>query len=162
MSVQFVQFSYGERGVIWSYLGVCLIGALVALSVGLTLNGSSSLTTFPSPYDLWLAFSGALGAGSALYLGRGFLGRSDLWGMICVLVGLPFISFGGALIAGTLALPIYGTMFGPLALISTFIENPFLAAIWATAIFGAHAGQALYQGEQDSDYLNDAVVDFAR
>ena len=140
----------GERSVLISYVGVSIVGACLAFSVGLTLDSASALSTYPNLYDAWLAISGAIGAASALYLGRGFLGRSDVAGAIRVFLALPVISLTASLIAGTFALPIYGTMFGPLALFSTFVSNPLLAGVWITSIFGAHAAHAAYQQERDT------------
>ena len=49
-----------------------------------------------------------------------------------------WISFVGALIGGTLALPFYGTMFGPFTLVVTLLNAPFLAVLWIWTLFSAH------------------------
>ena len=148
-SVVAFRVSDGERNVFLSYLGVSAVGAFLAFFAGLTLEGAATLATFPDLYDIWLALSGAIGAASALSMGRRFLGRSDLLGAVQVLLVFPMITLIAALIAGSLALPIYGTMFGPLALVTTLISNPFLAGVWITAIFGAHAAYAIYREERE-------------
>ena len=150
--------SNGEQSVVWSYFGLSLVGAWVAFSTGVSLKEAT--TALPTVYDLWLAISGAIGASAALFYCRKYFGQADLFGMAKVVIGIAFVSLGAAFIAGTLALPIYGTMFGPLAMLSTFYAHPILAYVWGTALLGVNAAYAHRNREQNahSEYSVEAKV----
>ena len=58
--------------------------------------------------------------------------------MIRALRGIIAVSFVGTLIGGTLALPFYGTMFGPLMFVLTLVGHPGLAALWLATLIACH------------------------
>jgi len=114
----------------YAYLVVMLFGAALSVNVVLTLGGIAAWMTPFSSYDYWVIFCGAVGAGVGLYLGRERFGHTGTRGAVQAAVGIVWISFVGALIGGTLALPFYGTMFGPFTLVVTLLNAPFLAVLW--------------------------------
>lgn len=61
-----------------------------------------------------------------------------------------WISFVGALFGGTLALPFYGTMFGPFTLVVTLIKAPILALLWTSSLLSAHFMIKVRRDERDS------------
>lgn len=99
-------------------------------------------------YDVWALLSGAVGASLGLFLGRRWMGRPGVKGACCAMVGALAITFTAALIGGSLALPIYGTMFGPLAVVSTFYEVPIAALLWLSMIYLCHRAFSHYRQER--------------
>ena len=51
---------------------------------------------------------------------------------------------------GTLALPFFETMFGPLALAGTFIAYPLIAGFWLLNLILAHVARGAYLRERDT------------
>ena len=127
-----------ELKMAYAYIVVMLFGAALSVNVVLTLGGIAAWMTPFSSYDYWVIFCGAVGAGVGLYLGRERFGHTGTRGAVQAAVGIVWISFVGALIGGTLALPFYGTMFGPFTLVVTLLNAPFLAVLWICTLFSAH------------------------
>lgn len=142
--------SRGEQSITVAYIGVAFFGAVVAFSVVNRLGGSTEVIRPLTAYDFWVIFSGAVGASGGLYVGRRWLGFSGFAGWVKALIAIPVISFIGALICGTLALPGHGTMFGPLALLTTMIANPLLAVFWSMMILAAHYRFSVWRNERDT------------
>jgi len=144
------KYSDGERGVYLAYAIVSLFGALLSFLVINQLGGSSEILRPLGLYDLWSIASGAVGASIGLYVGRRWLGGTGLSGWLKALVAIPVISFIAALAGGTLALPIYGTMFGPMALAVTFYENVIVFVFWTWTVLIAHILFISYRKERAS------------
>lgn len=140
----------GERGLAVAYVVIAMFGTVLAFLVVNRLGGESDIIRPMGLYDFWIIFSGAVGAFGGLYIGCVWLGHPGLTGWWKAFVAIPVISFVAALIAGTLALPGHGTMFGPLGLLTTFIANPLLAIFWSTTIIAAHFRFILWRKERDS------------
>ena len=140
----------GERGLAVAYLMIALFGTVLAFTVVNRLEGGSAIIRPMGLYDYWIILSGAVGAFGGLYIGCVWLGHPGLSGWWKAVVSVPVISLVAALIAGTLALPGHGTMFGPLGLLTTFIAHPLLALFWAATIFAAHFRFILWRKERDS------------
>ena len=49
-----------------------------------------------------------------------------------------------------MALPFYGTMFGPFTLVVSLFSAPILAILWITALFSAHLMIKVRRIERDS------------
>lgn len=112
-------------------------GASLAFLSVLRLNKDAVFAP-TSHYGIWVFVAGGVGALVALqasirlFGGRGFLGAtSAIWGSI-------YLSVIGSLVAGTLILPIYGTMFGPLTLVGTLADTPLFALAWSLVLFFVH------------------------
>lgn len=148
--------SPGERSLAIAYFGIAFFGAVVAFNVVNRLGGSNEIIRPLGGYDLWIIFAGAVGAYGGLYLGRVWLGHAGLKGWGRAIVAIPVISFIAALICGTLALPGHGTMFGPLALLTTMIANPMLAFLWSSMILAAHYRFAEWRIERDTIFADTA------
>lgn len=150
----------GERSLVVAYAGIAFFGAIVAFSVVNQLENRGSFIRALSPYDWWIIFAGASGAYGGLYLGRVWLGHPGLHGWWRAIVAIPVISFMASLIGGTLALPGHGTMFGPLAMLTTLIANPLLACFWTSMIFAAHYGFVIWRAERETIFQGDDSDDF--
>ena len=140
----------GERSIALAYFGVAFFGGALGLNVVVSLGGAAALIAPFNAYDYWLMFSGVLGGIAGLFVGRDWMGHDGLAGIGRALIGIIWISFVGALVGGTLALPFYGTMFGPFTLVVTLINAPTLAALWISALLSAHLMIKVRRVERDS------------
>ena len=140
----------GERSILAATISVAIFGALLAFNVVMTIGGHASMVAGFSAYELWVVFSGAVGGPVGLYLCRNWMGRAGWRGLCAAIVGVVAISVVGSIVGGTLALPFYGTMFGPFTLIMSLISAPLLALLWASTLFGAHFLMGIWRTEQDS------------
>jgi hypothetical protein len=143
-------FTPAERKMAYAYFIVMLFGAALSVNVVLTLGGVAAWMTPFTTYDYWVFFCGAIGTGAGLYLGRDWFGHAGKRGAMQAAIGIVWISFVGALIGGTLALPFYGTMFGPFTLVVTLINTPFLAVLWICTLFSTHLMIKQRRIERDS------------
>lgn len=133
-----------------AYLGVAIFGAMLGLNVVLTLGGAAAWITPFTTYNYWIMLSSAIGGCAGLYIGRDWMGHAGSRGAIRAAIGAVWISLVGAVIGGTLALPLYGTMFGPFTLVVTLFGAPLLALVWACALFSAHLMFKVQRAEYDS------------
>jgi len=142
--------SRGERRRVLAYLIVALFGAGLSFVAVTRLSGDAVIAAPLGLHDIWMVFSGAAGATAALYLVRNRMGLPGLSGLYQAALAVILISFIGALIAGTLALPVYGTMFGPFTLAIMFISSPLVAVLWAANLMGAHLLLTSWRAERES------------
>tara|TARA_R110002096_G_scaffold229389_1_gene418977 strand:- start:88 stop:609 length:522 start_codon:yes stop_codon:yes gene_type:complete len=140
----------GEQSLVLAYFGVGFFGAAMAMNVVMTLGGVAALMTPFSGYDYWVIFSGAVGAGCGLYLGRNWMGHTGFRGVAFAMIGMLWVSFLGGLVGGSLALPVYGTMFGPFTLFVSLFSAPFLAVVWGCVLFASHLLLKIWRQERDS------------
>lgn len=103
-----------------------------------------------SAYQYWVLASSAVGGILALYLAGDRIGRSGTLGFLQGIAGGIWLTFVGALIGGTLALPLYGTMFGPFIVLVTLLGAPFIAFVWVCNLVALHLLMRRYQAERDS------------
>ena len=128
--------SFGELRRRRALLVIAVFGGLIAYAV-VAHVGAPAMSRMGT-YQYWTILSGMLGAGIAYRTGEGHLGLPGWKGGIRAVAAGVWITLAGAAIGGTLALPFYGTMFGPLLVIVTMIEVPALFALWCIALLGAH------------------------
>ncbi|MBI1418551.1 MAG: hypothetical protein GC146_15150 [Limimaricola sp.] len=135
----------GERRAALACAVVAISSASVAVLVRTRLApGGEGL------FSLWGAASGAVGGWVALRLSAHRLGHPGLPGTLRALGGIITISFIAALIAGTMILPGYGTMFGPFSLAMTLIGSPIVAVLWLLGLWLSHKLIATWRHEQES------------
>ncbi len=140
----------GERSILAATISVAIFGGLLAFNVVMTIGGHASMMAGLTAYEVWVVFLGAIGGPAGLYLCRNWMGQAGTRGLCTAIVGVVAVSLVGAIVGGTLALPFYGTMFGPFTLIMSLISAPMLALLWASTLFGAHFLMAIWRSEQDS------------
>jgi hypothetical protein len=140
----------GEQSILLAFCGVAFFGAALALNIVMTLGGQEIMQRSFSAYDYWIVLSGALGGCIGLYMGRNWMGHPGLRGAAFALVGTIWISFLGGLVGGSLALPFYGTMFGPFSLFVSLFSAPLLAIFWACILFAAHYLLMFWRTERNS------------
>lgn len=140
----------GERSIMAAVISVAVFGAFLAFNVVMTIGGHASMMAGLSAYELWVVFSGAVGGPAGLYLCRNWMGQAGWRGFCTAIVGVIAVSVTGSIVGGTLALPFYGTMFGPFTLIMSLISAPLLAFLWASTLLGTHFLMGIWRSEQDS------------
>ena len=96
-----------------------------------------------------MVVSGAIGTTVALYVTRHRIGRRGVFSAILTLVGVSVLA---GLIGGTLAMPVYGTMFGPFLLVVTLAGSPLLALLWCVNLGAVHVLLSDWQNERDSSF----------
>ena len=144
MTLLGTDFTQGERRMIVGYITTGAFGAVVALLVVFRLGEEEIFRRGLSLYEIWILVAGALGAMLAM---RMTLGRPGLRDPALGILGASFL---GAIIAGTLALPLYGTMFGPFAMFVVFVGSPFTALLWFANLILVHFMMRLWHAERDS------------
>lgn len=137
----------GEVRLFLGYLFTGLFGAGLALVVVLRLDPEAIFNRAMSLYEYWIVVSGFLGGASAVFLARNKLGQP---GLRAPLLGMAEVTFFGAIIAGTLCLPLYGTMFGPFTLALIFAASPLAAVLWAANLAAVHVMFRIWHRERES------------
>lgn len=114
-----------------------VVGALLCVASVHALDGIEGLPTSPLRY-LWRLLAGFVGTAGLLWLNRGRFGWPGWRGWLIWGGGVIMVTLFAPVAVGTLVLPIYGTMFGPLALTVTLLRRPLLAALWFGMLVGTH------------------------
>ena len=139
--------SEGERRLFIGQLMTGIFGALLALVVVFRLSPDALIDRPISGFEWWVVTAGFIGGWSATGLARERLGRRGLGNM---LLGMGAVTFFAPIIAGTLGLPLYGTMFGPFTLALIFVASPITALLWAANLVGVHILFRTWHAERDS------------
>lgn len=137
----------GERGLMLGYFFTGLFGAALALVIVLRLDAAALFGRALVLHEYWILTSGLLGGALGVRVARGRLARP---GPANAVMGMVSATLFGAVIAGTLALPGYGTMFGPLALVLVFFAAPPVAILWAVNLIGVRVLVRAWDAERDS------------
>lgn len=128
----------GEKRLLAAAPAVGLAGGVISFAIVTQMGDNKALLRSLTGADLWFVAAGVLGSLCALYIGSDWFGHRGLRGTLKAVAGILSISFMGTIIGGTLALPFYGTMFGPMMFGVTLAAYPVLALIWLNALVAAH------------------------
>ncbi|SEM52805.1 hypothetical protein SAMN04488003_101428 [Loktanella fryxellensis] len=140
----------GERRMLAAMLVLAACGGVLCLMVATQMGEVKTLRRSLTAADAWFCVAGSLGALAGFRAGRGWLGHAGVGGAVRAACGALIVSFVGALVAGTLALPFYGTMFGPLMFALTLLGHPVLAAVWLAVLGTSHRMMRDWRRERDS------------
>ena len=143
----------GEKSFLLAHLATAVIGAILALSAVMRMGQSAFFQGQLTAFDLCIVVCGAIGAALGLYLNRHRMGQGGTVGVVQSLGAIILSNITGAVICGTLVLPLYGTMFGPFTLIMILVSSPLLCAIWLANQLAAHMLMARYHAERDSIFV---------
>jgi hypothetical protein len=133
-----------------AYVSMALVGGFVATVVAARVGQGGFVLRSVTLYDIWLVVSGGLGGMGGLRLVRDRLGHPGLPGLWHSLIGAFYATFLAGLIGGSLALPLYGTMFGPFTLAVTLLGAPMLLVMWGVVFVIAHLQLREWQSERNS------------
>ena len=105
---------------------VLAAGLIIVSGAALGLVAVSRLAegSLPLSYGLWVALSGAVGAWVGLAASWQDFGWPGLSGAFRALLGGLKFSLTAAVAGGTMVLPVFGTMFAPLAIFVTLLAVP--------------------------------------
>lgn len=133
-----------------AYAVMATAGALLALAVVVRLGHTQDGVRGISTYDVWVTVAGIAGGFAGLRLTEHLFGHPGAWGALRALGGIVMICVTAPVIAGSLALPLYGTMFGPFMLGTTLVAVPLLGLIWAGTLLAVHLCLTPWRRERDS------------
>lgn len=150
---RFGKLTEGERSFVLAHLATGVFGAGVAFAAVLRLGGGAFFARPMTAYEYWIVLAGALGAVLGLFFNRHRMGQGGTYGAMQAVGAVVLSNAMGAVIGGTLALPVYGTMFGPLALIIILISSPLLTLMWLANQLAAHILMARFHAERDSIFV---------
>lgn len=143
------KLSEGERARVVAFVLVGACSAGLGFLAVLHLDRSAFFDGL-SWYETWIIAASGIGGMMALFLSGDRMGQSGPKGALRAVAGAIWVTFIGALISGTLGLPIYGTMFGPFIVSVTLAGAPLLAMLWTFNLVGVHLLLGIYQRERDT------------
>ncbi len=143
-----IHLTRGEKSLALAYAAIIAMSAGITILIMSGVQGANAIPPEPTWFDTWVILSGALSGGVALYLARGWMGAQGAIGFVRAGVGAIAVGLLAALIAGTLIMPLYGTVFGPIMLVTEFLARPWLAVSWFAVAFAAHALIARWTAER--------------
>lgn len=117
---------------------VAFLGAGVGYETLFFLAPEQAMDSAITGYEVWVILSAMIGACVALVSMLGQFGHRGLHGAFSLIRGVLSVTFLGSLIGGTLAMPMFGTMFGPFAFVMLFVTKPTVGAMWAGSLIAAH------------------------
>lgn len=150
--------SEGERARLLAYVIIAALGMGLGYLAVLQFNDGRALMMGMSWYETWIVLAAGLGAMLALFLAGDRVGHHGPWTMLRAVSGLIWVSLVGAIIAGTLSLPLYGTMFAPFTLVVTLATSPVIAVIWAVHMLAVNVLMAIYRSERDSVFTPERMT----
>jgi hypothetical protein len=142
--------SQGERLRRTAYAVTAVIGAVLALAVAVRLGHGDEPEWTLSTYDVWVTLAGFAGGFVGLRLTEHLFGHPGWRGALRALGGIVLICLTTPIVAGSLALPLYGTMFGPFMFGTTLFAVPLLGLIWAGTLLAVHFCLAPWRRERES------------
>lgn len=129
---------------------IAFLGAGVGYETLSYLAHDHSTAFVPTAYEAWVIFGAVIGATGALYSLRGQFGHRGGAGALTAIKGALGVTFLGSLIGGTLAMPVFGTMFGPFAFMMLFVTKPAVGLMWAGSLLAAHILMRGWRIERDA------------
>lgn len=124
-----------------------MVGAMLCL---LSVDALDGVDGMPGGglRSAWRLLAGFAGTAGLLWLNRGRFGWPGWRGWAIWAGGALMVTLFAPVAVGTLVLPLYGTMFGPLALIVTLLRQPLLAVLWGGTLVAAHLMSRPYRAER--------------
>ena len=146
------QLSVGTRARVMAYFLVCASCGAVGFLAVLHLD-QMALFEPMTLYQRWIVAASAIGGVFALKLAGDRVGAIGKGAVVRGISGGLWVTFVGALIGGTLALPFYGTMFGPFIVGVTLLGQPVLVVFWVMNLVAVHYLMKTYQRERDTIFV---------
>lgn len=143
------KFSEGERARALAFVLVGVCSALMGYLAVLHLDRAALFESL-NGYRRWIVAVSGFGGMLALFLSGDRLGQPGSKGAAKGAAGALWVTFIGALISGTMALPFYGTMFGPFVVFLTLIGAPLLIILWCFNFVSVPILLGIYQRERDT------------
>ena len=140
----------GQRARLMAFLITGLFGMIMGYLAVLRFDDGAQLAQGLNWYETWIVIAAGVGGVSALWMAGDRVGQHGPWATPRVVAGMIWVSLVGAIIAGTLALPVYGTMFAPFTLLVTLLTSPLVVLFWTACMAAVHLCMVTYRCERDS------------
>jgi hypothetical protein len=140
-----------------AHSATALLGAVVALTAIVRMRQGEFFSEPMTAYSLWFILSGAIGGALGLYMHRHRMGQGGSYPAVQALGAIVLSNATGAVICGTLTLPLYGTMFGPFTLIMILVSSPVVSLIWLVNQLAVHLLLARFHAERDSIFVGSSA-----
>lgn len=148
------RLTLGERNFLLAAISVAAVGAGLACLITARLAAKDGAIVALDPFTLWTLVAGAVGALAGFFSAyHVWFGHAGPQGWVRCIIGGLVVSGVGSVIAGTLILPYYGTMFAPFQMIIAMIGSPWMALIWGGVIVAAHRWLIKWRAERDSIFF---------
>lgn len=141
--------SPAERLILGALVGCACAGGLLGY---VALGGLQGMVEIVGPEIGGMMSVGASffgGLGSAILV-RDRLGREGTRGVLSAIAGGVLATALLGIIAGTIVLPIFGTMFGPWLVLMTAATKPWYVLPWIASLYGMHKARRSYLAEQET------------
>ncbi|RYG91751.1 hypothetical protein EU803_04615 [Loktanella sp. IMCC34160] len=133
-----------------AYALIAAFGAGISLVAVARIGHGAGLSHAMSAYEQWIVVAGAIGAATGLFVARDRFGLPGMQGALRAARGGVIATITGPVVAGTLALPLYGTMFGPFTFVVMLAGAPILAVLWVLNLSAIHVLFRAWRKERDS------------
>lgn len=151
--VKSLSLGRAEKAIVAAYAAVIAMSAGITILIMSGVEGDNLLWGDKSWFSYWVIFAGALSGGLALSLARGWMGAEGVLGSIRAIVGGIAVAFMAALIAGLLIDPLLGLVYGPVLVMTEFMNKPWLAMAWLIGMACAHALMVFAARERQDDFI---------
>jgi len=142
-------FSVAERWMITATAAIMAIGALLGIWAFAELQPIVD-TTQPLFSTAWQVAASLVGAGIAARSMSRFFGMRGMGGTVRAVFGSVLGTLAFGIIAGTLILPIYGTMFAPWFVVLALVGQPVLGLLWVSGWAALQVASIKYEDERDT------------
>ncbi|WP_373636665.1 hypothetical protein [Yoonia sp. BS5-3] len=138
---------------------IAAYAAIVAMTAGMTIlimsgiEGDSLLWGDKSWFSYWIISAGAISGIIGMSLARGWMGGEGILGSLRAIVGGVAIALIASVAAGLMIDPLLGGVYGPILLMTEFINQPWLAAAWMIGAAGAHVLLVFAARERMDDFI---------
>lgn len=155
--IQYFSLTRAEKVTVVAY------AAIVAMTAGMTIlimsgvQGDHLVWGDKGWFSYWVIFAGALSGVLALLLARGWMGAEGILGACRAVVGGVAIALISATIAGLLIDPLLGVVYGPILVVTEFIDKPWLAGAWMIGAAGAHVLLVVAARERQEDFIRNGA-----
>ncbi|MBE0414046.1 hypothetical protein [Yoonia sp.] len=134
---KFTHLSRGDRALAMAYAVVMAVSAGLTVMI-LSVTAKPAASAASGTADSWAVLAGALSAGAAFYVLRGWFGRLGATGLLNAVAGSALVALSAASIAGLLVAPVVGLVMGPFVLVAAFWTYPVLGVAWLMVGTAAH------------------------
>ena len=152
MAFQLNGLSNGDKAMALTAVVFFVVSTLVSSAVVNVLHPTNNPSAMMTAAQLWFVTAGVVGAFVARILAHRWFGLPGPVGWLQAGVGCIMVTTLAGIIGGTIALPIYGTMFGPMMVTVTLAADPLLTMSWFAALMSSHLSARVIRDERDCTF----------
>ena len=141
----FVPLTSGDRNLACAFVTAIGLSAVMGLQAIETFGADHAWVQ----YRIWIVAVSLSGGYMALRIASDLFGHCGVRGVAKAIVGGLWFTALVGLIAGSFMLPVFGTMFGPFAIVMLIIGSPWAASMWIAGLWSIHLMMRCWRTEQD-------------